>query len=52
MAKMTGSANYSMKQVTVTEEEVNRFGKEEPFLSDEEIEEELVDKVPVPICMK
>ena len=32
MSKMTGSANRLIKQVALAEEEVNRCGKEEPFL--------------------
>ena len=39
MAKMSGSANHSIKQVALAEEEVNRCDQEDPFLLQVEMEE-------------
>ena len=47
MAKMTGSANHSIKQVALAEEEVNKSGQEEPFLLQAEMEEELAEEVQI-----
>ena len=49
MAKMTGSAIHSIKQVALAKEEVNSSGKEEPFLLQAEMEEELADEVQISV---
>ena len=45
MAKMAGSTNHLIKQVTLAEEKVNRSGQEEPSLLQAEMEEELAEEV-------
>ena len=44
---MSGSANHSIKQVALAEEEVNRSGEEEPFLCQVKVEEELSEQVQI-----
>ena len=41
MAKIMGSGNYSIKQVTLGEEKVNIYGENEPFLLPAEMEDEV-----------
>ena len=52
MAKMTGSANHSIKQVTLTKEKVDKSGQEQPLLLQAEMEEELAEEVQLSITAK
>ena len=51
MAKLTGSANHSIKQVALAEE-INRCGQGEPFLLQAKMEKELTEEVPMCITTK
>ena len=52
MAKMLGSANRSIKQVALAEEEANRSGQEEPFLLQAKMEKELTEEVQISVATK
>ena len=51
MAKMSGSANHSIKQVSFAEEEVNKSDQGEPFLLQVEMEE-LSEEVQISVTAK